>query len=77
MRQIKSYNLATKKSSVLVDKLQQATGVAVDDISLYWTIIYDGSQAIVRASKKEDKKPEIIVTSGIVTLFIYCEVYYQ
>lgn len=53
----------TRKSYTLVDKLQQATGLAVDKSSIYWTIIYEGMQAIVRANKN-DTKPEIIVTSG-------------
>ncbi|XP_050441147.1 vitellogenin receptor [Adelges cooleyi] len=67
LRQIKSLNLATNKNIVLVDKLQHATGVAVDGENLYWTIIYDGSQALVRSNKNEDRRPEIIVTSGLGT----------
>lgn len=53
----------THNSYGLVDQLQQATGLAVDGLNIYWTIIYEGLQAIVRANKN-DTKPEIIVTSG-------------
>lgn len=63
LRQIKVFNLVTRGSYSLVDELKQATGLAVDEWNIYWTIIYEGSQAIVRANKN-DTKPEIIVTSG-------------
>jgi len=53
----------THSSYTLIDKLKQATGLAVDGSNIYWTIIYEGMQAIVRANKN-DTKPEIIVTSG-------------
>jgi len=63
LQQIKVLNLVTRRNYTLVDKLQQATGLAVDGLNLYWTIIYEGMQSIVRANKN-DTKPEIIVTSG-------------
>lgn len=63
LRQIKVLNLVTQSNYVVIDKLQQATGIAVDETNIYWTIIYEGMQAIVRANKK-NSKPEIIVTSG-------------
>lgn len=62
-KQIKVFNLVNHSNYALVDGLQQATGLAVDISNIYWTIIYKGVQAIVRANKN-DSKPEVIVTSG-------------
>lgn len=50
-------------SYTLVDNLQQATGLAIDSLNIYWTLFYEGMEAIVRANKI-DKTPEIIVDSG-------------
>lgn len=63
LRQIKVLNLVSHGTYILVDQLKQATGLAIDGINIYWTIIYEGMQAIVRA-KKIDFIPEIIVSSG-------------
>jgi hypothetical protein len=54
----------TQNSHILVDHLQQATGLAVDELNMYWTIIYEGIQGIVKANKNDSTSPEIIVTSG-------------
>lgn len=69
LSKIKVFNLVTHNSYTLVDQLQHATGLAVDGLNIYWTIIYEGMQAIVRANKN-DSKPEVIVTSGKY-LFMY------
>ncbi|VVC34061.1 Hypothetical protein CINCED_3A006126 [Cinara cedri] len=66
LQQIKVFDLVTHSRYTLVDKLQQATGLAVDGSNIYWTIIYEGLQAIVRANKN-NTKPEVIVTSGLGT----------
>lgn len=63
LKQIKVFNLVTHSNYALVDGLQQATGLAVDLSNIYWTIIYKGVQAVVRANKN-NTKPEVIVTSG-------------
>lgn len=63
LRQIKVFNLRTHNSYTLVDELKHATGLAIDGLSIYWTIIYEGMQAIVRANKNNTKS-DIIVTSG-------------
>lgn len=68
LQQIKVFNLVTRSQYTLIDKLQQATGLAVDGSNIYWTIIYEGLQTIVRANKN-NIKPEVIVTSGICLIF--------
>lgn len=54
----------THNSHILVDNLQQATGLAIDELNIYWTIIYEGIQSIVQSNKNDTTTPEIIVTSG-------------
>lgn len=54
----------TQNSYILADNLQQATGLALDELNMYWTIIYEGIQGIVKANKNDSTTPEIIVTSG-------------
>jgi len=63
LRQIKVFNLELLRSFTLINDLQHVTGLAVDKLTLYWTLYLDGNSAIVRANKSEPK-PEIIVDSG-------------
>lgn len=63
LRQIKVFNLKLLHTSILIDDLQHVTGLAVDRLTVYWTLYLDGNSAIVRANKSEPN-PEIIVDSG-------------
>lgn len=63
LRQIKVFNLELLRSFTLINDLQHVTGLAVDKLTLYWTLYLDGNSAIVRANKSEPN-PEIIVDSG-------------
>jgi len=63
LRQIKVFNLELLRSSTLIDDLQHVTGLAVDRLTIYWTLYLDGNSAIVRANKSEPN-PESIVDSG-------------
>lgn len=63
LRQIKVFNLELLHSFTLIDDLQHVTGLAVDGLTIYWTLYLDGNSAIVRANKSEPKS-EIIVDSG-------------
>lgn len=63
LRQIKVFNLELLRSFTLINDLQHVTGLAVDRLTLYWTLYLDGNSAIVRANKSEPN-PEIIVDSG-------------
>jgi len=57
-------------SYTFIDDLQHATGLAVDRSNIYWTLVFKGIEAIVRANKTETK-PEIIVDSGKYVKLIY------
>ncbi|XP_054256859.1 putative vitellogenin receptor [Macrosteles quadrilineatus] len=65
-KQIRAYFLTSEVYYPVAKDLSQVTGVAYDGEHVYWTNVYQGEEAIMRAVEDGSQK-EVVITAGLGT----------